>query len=155
MPGKSSSPSPGADSPSQYPNTRYRATLQQLAFETEFFQGVLCRHPNYVDVLRVLSNNLTRQDRVREGLEIDKRLVHLEPHDALAHYNLACRHARLRHLEAALKTLRRALELGYNDLHYLQQDSDFDNIRHDPRFRQLLREFTPVARPDWARRKIS
>ena len=40
-----------------------------------------------------------------------------------------------------MKTLRRALELGYRDFRYLKEDRDLDAIRHDPRFRQLLREF--------------
>ena len=39
------------------------------------------------------------------------------------------------------KTLRKAVELGYRDFRYLRQDRDLDGIRHDPRFRALLREF--------------
>ena len=43
--------------------------------------------------------------------------------------------------EQALKTLRRAVELGYRDFRYMREDRDLDLIRHDPRFRQLLREY--------------
>ena len=38
-----------------------------------------------------------------------------------------------------MKTLRRAVELGYRDFRYMGEDRDLDSIRHDPRFRQLLR----------------
>ena len=113
----------------------------QLDFELDFFSGILKRHPDYVDVLRIMGNLLTLKGRYVEGLGIDKRLVHLRPGDALAHYNLACSYALLKRPEQALKTLRRAVELGYRDFRYMKEDRDLDSIRHDPRFRQLLREY--------------
>jgi tetratricopeptide (TPR) repeat protein len=113
----------------------------QLDFELDFFGKILEKHPNYVDVLRVQGNNLTLKGRYAEGMQIDKRLVQLRPGDPLAHYNLACSFALLRRPEQALKTLRRAVELGYRDFRYMREDRDLDSIRHDPRFRQLLREY--------------
>src|SRR5262245_23067970 len=113
----------------------------QLDFELDFFSRILERRPDYVDVLRVQGNNLTLKGRYAEGLQIDKRLVALRPSDPLAHYNLACSYALLRKSELALKTLRRAIELGYRDFRYMREDRDLDSIRHDPRFRQLIREF--------------
>jgi len=113
----------------------------QLDFEIDFFGHILERFPNYVDVLRVQGNNLTLKGRYADGLSIDKRLVALRPQDPLAHYNLACSFALLRKSGLALKTLRRAIELGYRDFRYMREDHDLDSIRHDPRFRQLLREF--------------
>ena len=79
--------------------------------------------------------------RYADGLAVDKRLVHLRPDDPLAHYNLACSYALLKKNDLALKTLRYAIELGYRDFRYMREDRDLDSIRHDPRFRQLLREF--------------
>jgi tetratricopeptide (TPR) repeat protein len=113
----------------------------QLDFELEFFTAILKRHPDYVDVLRVLGNLLTLKGRYAEGLQVDRRLVQLRPADALAHYNLACSYALLKRPDQALKTLRRAVELGYRDFRYMREDRDLDTIRHDPRFRQLLREY--------------
>jgi len=113
----------------------------QLDFELEFYGSILERQPDYVDVLRVMGNNLTLKGRYAQGLQIDKRLVQLRPNDPLAHYNLACSYALLKRSELALKVLRRAVELGYRDFRYMREDHDLDGIRHDPRFRQLLREF--------------
>lgn len=113
----------------------------QLDFEIDFFAGILERHPNHLDVLRVHGNNLTLRGRYLEGLQIDKRLVCLRPQDALAHYNLACSFSLLRKKEQALRTLRQAIELGYRDFRYIREDRDLENIRSDPRFRQMLREF--------------
>jgi tetratricopeptide (TPR) repeat protein len=117
------------------------ADQSQLDFELEFFSGILERRPDYVDVLRVMGNNLTLKGRFVQGLQIDKRLIQLRPTDPLAHYNLACSYALLKRPDQAIKTLRRAVELGYRDFRYMREDRDLESIRHDPRFRQLLRDY--------------
>jgi tetratricopeptide (TPR) repeat protein len=117
------------------------ADQNQLEFELAFFGGVLDRCPDYVDVLRIMGNLLTLKGRFADGLQIDRRLVQLRPNDPLAHYNLACSYALLKRADHALKTLRRAVELGYRDFRYMKEDHDLDSVRHDPRFRQLLREY--------------
>ncbi|MBV9122802.1 MAG: hypothetical protein JO112_05565 [Planctomycetes bacterium] len=121
--------------------TRPADQQNQLDFELDFFSGILERRPDYVDVLRVMGNNLTLKGRYVQGLQIDKRLVQLRPQDPLAHYNLACSFALLKRPEQALKTLRLAVELGYRDFRYMREDRDLDSIGQDPRFRQLLREY--------------
>jgi tetratricopeptide (TPR) repeat protein len=117
------------------------AEQTQLDFELDFYTGVLHRHAAYVDVLRAHGNNLTLKGRYADGLEIDKKLIQLRPTDSLAHYNLACSYALLKKPDLSLKTLRRAVELGYRDFRYMKEDRDLDSVRHDPRFRQLLREY--------------
>jgi len=132
----------GSKQPPPGPSPQPRANDQeQIDFELDFFQGILHRFPNYVDVLRVLGHVLTIKGRFAEGMQLDKHLVTLRPQDPLAHYNLACSYALLKRAELSLKTLRRAVELGYRDFRYMREDRDLDSIRHDPRFRQLLREF--------------
>jgi tetratricopeptide (TPR) repeat protein len=138
-PGKQSNE--GSDAPSTGSHLARLADQSQLDFEVEFFGGILERHPYYVDVLRAHGNNLTLKGRYAEGLQIDKRLVQLRPNDPLAHYNLACSYALLKRPDQSIKTLRRAVELGYRDFRYMREDHDLDSIRHDPRFRQLLREY--------------
>jgi tetratricopeptide (TPR) repeat protein len=113
----------------------------QLDFEVAFFAAILEHSPDYVDVLRILGSLLTLKGRFAEGLKIDRRLVRLRPEDPLAHYNLACSYALLKRPDQSLETLRRAVELGYRDFRYMREDHDLETIRHDPRFRQLLREY--------------
>jgi len=91
-------------------------------------------------VLMVLGNLLTLKGKYAEGLAIDKRLVRLRPADALAHYNLACSYSLLKRIEMSLKTLRLAIQLGYSDFRYMKEDTDLESIRHDPRFRQLIKD---------------
>lgn len=113
----------------------------QIDFEFDFFSGVLQCNSEYVDVLRLMSKLLTLKGRYQEGLKIDRRLVQLCPHDSLAHYNLACRYARLQKSDQCLRLLRRAFELGYRDFCYVREDRDLSTVQHDPRFSQLLNEY--------------
>jgi tetratricopeptide (TPR) repeat protein len=131
----------GHESPTTAGSSARVADPNQLDFELDFFGGILERCPDYVDALRIMGNLLTLKGRFADGLHIDRRLVQLRPSDALAHYNLACSYALLKRPEQSLKTLRRAVELGYRDFRYMREDRDLDSIRHDPRFRQLLREY--------------
>jgi tetratricopeptide (TPR) repeat protein len=117
------------------------ADQAQIDFELAFFGQILERFPDYVDALRVMGNLLTLKGRVRDGLEVDRRLVRLRPRDALAHYNLACSYALLKRPDQAIQALRKAIEVGYRDFRYLRQDKDLDSIRSDPRYKELLREF--------------
>jgi hypothetical protein len=133
-------PGPGSTSATGHPTSR-GADQSQIDFELEFFSGVLEKMPDYVDALRLMSKLLTLKGRYAEGLQVDRRLVQLCGSDPLAHYNLACRYARLKRSDQCLKVLRRAVELGYRDFRYMREDRDLDSIRHDPRFRQLLTEF--------------
>src|SRR5262249_8838949 len=100
----------GSESASTSSPATHSVDRRQIDFELEFFGSILSRHPDYVDVLRVMGNLLTLKGRFAEGLQVDKRLVQLRPNDALAHYNLACSYALLKRPELALKTLRRAVE---------------------------------------------
>ena len=131
----------GPETPSPKKAAPRIAEQSQLDFELDFFAGVLRRSPDYVDVLRVLASLLALKGLFREGLKLDKRLVRLRPNDALAHYNLACSYALLKRPDQSLRTLRKTVELGYRDFRYMREDHDLDTIKHDPRFRKLLRDY--------------
>ena len=73
QPGKHSDQGPGSSASSKL--TGREADLSQLDFELEFFNGILERSPDYVDVLRVLGSLLSLKGRFAEGLKIDKKLV--------------------------------------------------------------------------------
>ncbi|MFL5341724.1 MAG: TPR end-of-group domain-containing protein [Gemmataceae bacterium] len=138
---------PSKQTPENSSQSPPRATLAQLSeqkqldFELEFFAALLGEQPGFIDVLRAHGNNLTLKGRYEEGMTIDKQLIQLRPADYLAHYNLACSYALLKQPEQAIRTLRKAVELGYRDFRYMKQDRDLESIRRDPRFKQILREF--------------
>ena len=120
--------------------SRHAPVPDPLDFEIEFFDRLLARIPDHAEALRAQAANLTAKGRVADGLEVDRRLVRTRPNDPAAHYRLAGRYALLRQADLALRTLRRAVELGFRDVGTLRRDRDFDPIRKDPRFRSLVRE---------------
>jgi tetratricopeptide (TPR) repeat protein len=120
----------------------------QLDFDLAFFDNLLEREPNYIDVLRCQGELLTRKGLHERALKIDRRLVALLPNDCVVHYNLACSLALAGEPRPALRALRTALEFGYDDLDYLLVDSDLDSLRSIPEFQELLREFAPAADTD-------
>jgi hypothetical protein len=120
----------------------------QLDFDLAFFDNLLEREPNFVDVLRCQGELLTRKGLHARALRIDRRLVTLLPGDCVVRYNLACSLALAGESRAAIRELRTALEYGYEDLDYMLVDSDLDSLRSDPEFQALLHEFTPESDVD-------
>ena len=103
-----------------------------------FYEGILERNPNHIDVLTVLGDLYTKQGHIEKGLDADARLAGLRPRDPIVHYNLACSYALINDADSALSYLRRAVELGFRDVDHMRRDSDLKNVRQDPRFRELL-----------------
>ncbi len=114
-------------------------------FEIGFFETVLKRNPSYTDVVEILGGLYTKHGRIVDGLRMDRRLVRLLPSNATAHYNLACSLALVKRKAAALRSLRQAVELGYRDFDWMQQDPDLDGLKNHPGFIALLDQLKPQS----------
>ena len=55
-----------------------------------------------------------------------------------AHYNIACAYSLQGNIDDAIRHLALAIKYGYDDSEHLEKDSDFENIRSDPRYKELL-----------------
>lgn len=109
-------------------------------FEIRFFEAVLRYDRNYTAVVEILAGLYTKQGRIADGLRMDRRLVKLQPHNATAHYNLACSLALVKRNGAALRALQQAIELGYSDFDWMQQDPDLDALKDRPEFIAMLEQ---------------
>ena len=116
------------------------------AFEIGFYESVLRRNPGYTDVLEILGGLYTKAGRINDGLRMDRRLVRLRPDNHTAHYNLACSLALCRRRADALRSLRRAVELGYRDFEWMSRDPDLNLLKSDPEFIALLDRLRPTDR---------
>ena len=114
-------------------------------FEIEFFEAIHRRVPDYVDVVSLLGGLYTKVGRIADGLKMDRKLVRLEPDNATAHYNLACSLALSNKRPDALRSLRKAVSLGYDDLDWMRQDPDLEILKEDPGFQQLLKQLKPQS----------
>lgn len=114
-------------------------------FEMRFFESVLKRDAAYTEVVELLGSLYTKHGRIADGLKMDRRLVRLLPKNATAHYNLACSLALLKRKAAAIRSLRQAVQLGYTDFDWMQQDPDLDGLKKDPAFGSLLEQLKPQS----------
>ena len=112
-------------------------------FEIAFYESILGRDPNYSDVIELLGGLYTKQGRIADGLRMDRKLVKLQPANATAHYNLACSLALTKRTRDALRSLRQAVELGYRDFDWMQQDPDLEELKEHPDFVALLGQLKP------------
>ncbi len=114
-------------------------------FEIRFFESIPRRDAGYAAVVEILGGLYTRQGRIAEGLKMDRRLVRLQPRNATAYYNLACSLALSKRKADALRVLRQAVDLGYSDLDWMQQDPDLEVLKNHPEFRALLAALKPQS----------
>ena len=62
------------------------------------------------------------------------------------YYNLACCYALTAQKKLALETLEKSIRVGYKDYRNMLNDSDFESIREDKKFKSLLEEIKQYDR---------
>ncbi len=126
--------------PKAAPALPWFGSLNQLDFDIGFFERLLARRNDSVDVLRVLAELVSRKGDVGRAVDLDARLVALLPEDFLARYNLACSLALAGRADEAIDSLSRAILLGYDDLAHMESDPDLESLHGHPDFQALLGE---------------
>jgi tetratricopeptide (TPR) repeat protein len=74
------------------------------------------------------------------AIERGRELIEASPQYAIPFYNLACCESLAGRTADALEHLRHAIELSEQFRAYAKGDSDFDPIREEPGFKELVRE---------------
>ena len=121
------------------------ARKEDPAFEITFYESILRRDPRYAEVIEILGGLYTKTGRIADGLKMDRKLVKLEPANATAHYNLACSLALCRRKSDALRTLERAIELGYDDYIWMAKDPDLETLKQNREFQALIAKLKPQS----------
>lgn len=107
-------------------------------WEIEFYEDIVSRNPNYVEVLMLLGSLYTGSKMYAKGLNVDQRLAQLKQTDPIVQYNLACSYALVGLPEKAFVALAQAVELGYHDAKHMENDADLNSIRSDPRYAAII-----------------
>jgi TolB-like protein/Flp pilus assembly protein TadD len=76
-----------------------------------------------------------REEAITEGTAA----LELSPGDSVMLYNGACLYSRLGETRRAVDTLRQAIAAGVTNYGWMKHDPDFDPIRSDPGFMELMR----------------
>jgi tetratricopeptide (TPR) repeat protein len=128
----------GIDTPQPAKPSKWFGRLNQLDFDIDFFERLLIRNADSLEVLRLLAELVSKKGLVGRAVELDAKVVELLPDDCLARYNLACSLARAGRPDEAIDSLSKAILLGYDDLAHVDVDPDLDSLRDLPEFRALL-----------------
>ena len=111
--------------------------FRDLDFQIEFYEKILEEKPDFIDTLIALADAYTKRGLYQKGLQLDLRLSKLKKNDPIVYYNLACSYSLLEEIENSLKSLEKAIYLGYDDFGYMKKDPDLENVRKDKRFLSL------------------
>jgi len=113
-----------------------------IDFSIRFYEGILERKGDFVQVLIALGELYTQKGWHQKGLAIDRRLAVLRPDDPIVFYNLACSYSLLNCVDKAFGAMRQAIHKGYDDFQYLARDKDLENLARDIRFQRYLTRLT-------------
>jgi tetratricopeptide (TPR) repeat protein len=120
----------------------------QIDFDIAFYEQILLRNPDYIDVLCLVGELLTRRGFHARALVVDRKLARLLPDDSTVLYNLACSLSLSGLIPEAIVALRTALTKGYSDFEHLELDRDLDNLRDEPEYAELLKEYGSSLSPE-------
>ncbi len=88
------------------------------------------------------------EETLQEDAEDLIALKAIETLDYLVKYNLACFEALEGNIEEAFTWLQGAVDAGFDDPAWIEQDEDLSSLRDDPRFQEILEiagENSPVG----------
>ena len=120
---------------------------EDIDFEIAFYEDILKETPHFIEALGAIGDLYTRAGLWQKGLEVDIKLSHLRPEDAVVFYNLACSYALLNQPRAALAALTKAIDFGYDDFEHLKGDTDLGNLLKDEHFRQYIKQMEKKKKP--------
>lgn len=95
-------------------------------------------HPDDVRALYMAANGLVALGERERGLQWAERALSLEPDDSLLLYNIACIRALAGQVDEALDCLERSVRAGLVHREWIENDSNLEPLRGQPRYRTLL-----------------
>jgi tetratricopeptide (TPR) repeat protein len=94
--------------------------------------------PDHVKAHNNLGITYSELGKYEEAIESYKQAIRIDPDSADVHYNLACCYSLLGNANKALESLGKAIDLGYNDIKYMENDSDLDGLRDEADYKKLI-----------------
>lgn len=78
-----------------------------------------------------------------DGIALLQKVAKLYPNDNASYYNLACGFSLSNDTNTGMKYLKDALDKGFKDYAWLNQDEDISNLRKQPEFAALMKQYFP------------
>ena len=119
------------------------ANLQHLDSAISMYKKSIALDPGYYTANLNLGVAYHDQARYDSAIVYFKKAVLINPKDNLAYYYLAQSYAKDNKPEDALHYLEQALQRGYTLYEYIMAESDLENIRKYPAFRNMMKKYFP------------
>jgi tetratricopeptide (TPR) repeat protein len=101
-------------------------------------ERALALNPADGRALSLGSGALFHDGQIARAIEWSQRSLQLHADDVCVLVNAACLQAKLRRKEEALELLERVFAKGWGKRDWIEHDPDYDILRDDPRFQNLL-----------------
>ena len=95
-------------------------------------------NPHDTRALQIGANNLGLIGEREKAVEMAERGLAQGQGEPVVMYNVACFYVTQGNFDRAFDLLQRAIELGWGDRAWMENDSDLDPLRDDPRFHSIL-----------------
>ncbi len=105
----------------------------------QMFPRYLSLHPDDARAHIFNAISLVHAGRIDEAKERASRAIELSPNDPLMFYNAACFYANIGEKQAALQSLKNAIQAGYGFFEWLKRDPDLESLRHEPEYIEMMR----------------
>jgi Flp pilus assembly protein TadD len=100
-------------------------------------EGHLELNPDDARALYLGAGALAQLGQGDRALEWTRRAFSIDPEDSGVLYNVACSYALLGQIDDAMVCLEKAIQNGFGHREWLENDSDLNALRADPRFQAL------------------
>jgi Flp pilus assembly protein TadD len=100
----------------------------------------LLRYPDDARAHIFFAQTLLQVNRVEEARAKMSRAVELSPNDPVMMYNAACFYAIMGEKSLAIEYLQKAIANGFGDYEFIKHDPDFENIRGENGYLELVKE---------------
>ena len=101
-------------------------------------ERMLALNPQDVRALSLGSGALFDEGQTERAIEWSRRSLEISPDDVGTLINAACLHAKAGQKEKALEFLEQVFACGWGKRDWVEHDPDYDTLRDDPRFQNLL-----------------
>ena len=110
-----------------------------IARVMEVLPTYLARHPDDARSHNYYAMELVRVGRTEEAKAEAAKGVELSPDDPLMMYNTACFYSTLDERQLAIDMLKKSIIAGLEDYDWIRTDPDFDNIRNEPGYHEIMK----------------
>jgi serine/threonine protein kinase/tetratricopeptide (TPR) repeat protein len=105
----------------------------------QVYPRYLAQHPDDARSHIYYAIDLAHVGRIEEAKKEATKALDLSPGDSLMMYNGACFYSRIGEKQLAVESLRNSIAAGLEDYEWIKRDPDFDGIRNEPGYAELMK----------------